>query len=42
MIEMGNLSSHTYDLDEISQIVLKIDDYAKAYAELLGSLSQQL
>jgi len=42
MIEMRNLSSHTYDSDEISQIVLKIDDYAKAYTELLESLNQQL
>ncbi|PKG37514.1 nucleotidyltransferase [Psychromonas sp. Urea-02u-13] len=42
MIEMRNLSSHTYDEHEIQQIKAKLPIYTQAFQALLSSLESQL
>jgi nucleotidyltransferase substrate binding protein (TIGR01987 family) len=42
MIEMRNLSSHTYDELEIKQLKYKLPAYTKAFKTLLTSLNEQV
>jgi nucleotidyltransferase substrate binding protein (TIGR01987 family) len=42
MIEMRNLSSHTYDESEIKQLKSKLPAYTEAFKALLTSLNEQI
>lgn len=42
MIEMRNLSAHTYDENEIRQLNDKLPEYAKAFKALLKEFETQL
>lgn len=42
MIERRNLSSHIYNQDEVAGILVRLDDYRKAFAELLAELQAKI
>lgn len=42
MIETRNLSSHTYDEEEIKEILVKLDDYKTAFTNLKQNIESQL